>query len=90
MEVGNEQQSEEMAKKLSQCWYVSEDRLSYSLSFPTWSREISRKVKKWQKAIPVLVGREDRLSYLLSFPAWRLGRRRKVKKWLETIPVQVG
>ena len=46
MEVGDEQKSEEMAKKLSQCYYVSEDGLGYLLSFPTWRWEMSRKVKK--------------------------------------------
>ena len=33
MEVGDEQKSEEIVKKVSQCWYGSEDRLSYLLFF---------------------------------------------------------
>ena len=55
MEVGEEQKSEERAKKLAERCQVSEDGLSYLLSFPTWSWEMRRKVKKWLKAIPVLV-----------------------------------
>ena len=50
MEDGDEQKSEEMAKKLSLCWQGSEDRLLYLLFFPTWRSEMSRKVNKWLKS----------------------------------------
>ena len=52
MEVGDEQKSEEMAKKRSQCWKASEDGPAYLISFPTWRLGISRKVKKWLKSSP--------------------------------------
>ena len=50
MEVGDEQKSEEIVKKLSQCWYGSEDRLSYLLFFLAWRLGSRRKVKKWLKS----------------------------------------
>ena len=52
MKAADEKKSEEMAKKRSQCWKVSEDGLSYLISFPTWRLGISRKVKKWLKSSP--------------------------------------
>ena len=50
MEVGDEEKSDEMAKKQSQSWYVSEDGLSYHLSSHTCRWEMSRKVNKWSKS----------------------------------------
>ena len=52
MEVGDEQKSEDMPKKLSQCWQVGEGQHSNLLCFPTWRWEMSKKVKKWIKSWP--------------------------------------
>ena len=47
MEVGYEQKSEEMTKKISQCRQASDHGHSQFLSFPTRRWEMSRKVMKW-------------------------------------------
>ena len=52
MEVGDEQKSEEMDKKLSQCWYTSDDGLSYLVSLLSWRWKMSRKVMEWFKSYP--------------------------------------
>ena len=63
VEVGDEKESEKMAKKLSQCWQVSEDGLSCLLSFPTWRWEMRRKVKKGLKSYPS-AGRLVKIDFL--------------------------
>ena len=55
MEVGDEQKSEEMVKKLSQCFQVTEDRLSYLLSYMEVADE-QKSDKMPKKLSPVLVG----------------------------------
>ena len=52
MEVGDKQKNDEMAKKVSQCREASEDGLSYFLSFPTWRKEMSKKVNEIAKMLP--------------------------------------
>ena len=62
MEVGDEEKSEEMAKKLSQCCRGSENGLLHLLSFPTWMLVVSRNMKKWLKSYPT-GGRLVRMNF---------------------------
>ena len=62
MEVGDEQKSEEMAQKLAQCCYVSENGLCYLLSFPTWRWEMSGNVKNYLKSYPS-AGRIEKMDF---------------------------
>ena len=52
LEVGDDQRSEEMAKKLSQCWQASGDGPYSLVYFRTGRWEMCGTVKNWSKSYP--------------------------------------